>query len=89
VLHAPQERPIGSVKEVWDLATEPGYFHFQNANKVHSFQNPKDLFILIPILNRKKPVPIPKLSCLHKYDNWESRFPLIYLVWMMDDFGTS
>ncbi|XP_066336847.1 probable magnesium transporter NIPA3 [Miscanthus floridulus] len=25
VLHAPQERDIDSVKEVWDLATEPGY----------------------------------------------------------------
>ena len=24
VLHAPQERAIESVKEVWDLATEPG-----------------------------------------------------------------
>lgn len=24
VLHAPQEREIESVKEVWDLATEPG-----------------------------------------------------------------
>lgn len=24
VLHAPQERPIESVAEVWDLATEPG-----------------------------------------------------------------
>lgn len=24
VLHAPQEREIVSVKEVWDLATEPG-----------------------------------------------------------------
>lgn len=24
VLHAPQERPIESVTEVWDLATEPG-----------------------------------------------------------------
>lgn len=27
VLHAPQEREIESVKEVWELATEPGY-HF-------------------------------------------------------------
>ena len=26
VLHAPQEREIESVKEVWDLATEPGNF---------------------------------------------------------------
>ena len=26
VLHAPQEREIESVKEVWDLATEPGIF---------------------------------------------------------------
>lgn len=25
VLHAPQEREIESVKEVWYLATEPGY----------------------------------------------------------------
>ncbi|KAJ4766352.1 magnesium transporter NIPA (DUF803) [Rhynchospora pubera] len=25
VLHAPQERAIGSVTEVWDLATEPGF----------------------------------------------------------------
>ncbi|KAL6962038.1 hypothetical protein U1Q18_036993 [Sarracenia purpurea var. burkii] len=25
VLHAPQEREINSVKEVWDLATEPGF----------------------------------------------------------------
>lgn len=24
VLHAPQEKNIESVKEVWDLATEPG-----------------------------------------------------------------
>lgn len=28
VLHAPQEREIESVKELWDLATEPGIgFH--------------------------------------------------------------
>lgn len=27
VLHAPQEREIESVAEVWDLATEPGTFH--------------------------------------------------------------
>jgi hypothetical protein len=26
VLHAPQEREIESVAEVWDLATEPGTF---------------------------------------------------------------
>jgi hypothetical protein len=26
VLHAPQEREIESVKEVWDLATEPGIY---------------------------------------------------------------
>ena len=26
VLHAPQERQIESVKEVWDLATEPGFY---------------------------------------------------------------
>lgn len=33
VLHAPQERGIESVKEVWDLATEPGmhleYFYVE------------------------------------------------------------
>ncbi|GER39847.1 hypothetical protein STAS_16482 [Striga asiatica] len=29
VLHAPQERDIQSVKEVWDLATEPGPRHVQ------------------------------------------------------------
>lgn len=28
VLHAPQERDIESVKEVWDLATEPGLWLF-------------------------------------------------------------
>lgn len=28
VLHAPQEREIDSVKEVWDLATEPGLLLF-------------------------------------------------------------
>lgn len=28
VLYAPQERDIESVKEVWDLATEPGLFLF-------------------------------------------------------------
>ena len=27
VLHAPQERDINSVKEVWDLATEPGIYY--------------------------------------------------------------
>ena len=27
VLHAPQERDIDSVKEVWDLATEPGIYY--------------------------------------------------------------
>nr|GMC78597.1 probable magnesium transporter NIPA4 [Ipomoea batatas] len=28
VLHAPQERQIESVKEVWDLATEPGFLFY-------------------------------------------------------------
>ncbi|XP_058091168.1 probable magnesium transporter NIPA4 isoform X2 [Magnolia sinica] len=28
VLHAPQEREIESVKEVWDLATEPGFLFY-------------------------------------------------------------
>lgn len=28
VLHAPQEREIESVAEVWDLATEPGFWKF-------------------------------------------------------------
>ncbi|WOH14189.1 hypothetical protein DCAR_0933706 [Daucus carota subsp. sativus] len=28
VLHAPQEREINSVKEVWDLATEPGFLFY-------------------------------------------------------------
>ncbi|KAG1363596.1 putative magnesium transporter NIPA4 [Cocos nucifera] len=28
VLHAPQEREIGSVKEVWDLATEPAFLFY-------------------------------------------------------------
>ena len=27
MLHAPQERDIDSVKEVWDLATEPGIYY--------------------------------------------------------------
>lgn len=29
VLHAPQEREIQSVKEVWDLATEPGWYCYE------------------------------------------------------------
>lgn len=28
LLHAPQDREIDSVKEVWDLATEPGVLQF-------------------------------------------------------------
>lgn len=32
VLHAPQEREIESVTEVWDLATEPGSFLFHMGN---------------------------------------------------------
>lgn len=35
VLHAPQERGIESVKEVWDLATEPGIcLEYSNVEKV-------------------------------------------------------
>lgn len=36
VLHAPQERQIESVKELWDLATEPG-MHL-NADKAESLK---------------------------------------------------
>lgn len=35
VLHAPQERQIESVKELWDLATEPG-MHLK-ADKAETF----------------------------------------------------
>ena len=38
VLHAPQEREIETVKEVWDLATEPGR------------QTLKDILFLLPCL---------------------------------------
>jgi hypothetical protein len=35
VLHAPQEREIESVTEVWDLATEPGiYLHIEKELKI-------------------------------------------------------
>lgn len=37
VLHAPQEREIQSVKEVWDLATEPGSFFVHIVDGVCSF----------------------------------------------------
>lgn len=37
VLHAPQEREIESVKEVWDLATEPGDLSMNTENIKISF----------------------------------------------------
>ncbi|PKA49003.1 hypothetical protein AXF42_Ash019541 [Apostasia shenzhenica] len=37
VLHAPQEREIDSVKEVWDLATEPAFLFFAAAVMVAVF----------------------------------------------------
>lgn len=40
VLHAPQEKNIESVKEVWDLATEPGSTKFicqRDCNAKHNF----------------------------------------------------
>lgn len=37
VLHAPQERQIESVIEVWDLATEPGNFLFHRVSDFSCF----------------------------------------------------
>lgn len=38
VLHAPVEKKIESVKEVWHLATQPGII-YESFLKLHSFAN--------------------------------------------------
>ncbi|KAF3681138.1 putative N-acetylglucosaminyl-phosphatidylinositol de-N-acetylase-like [Capsicum annuum] len=48
VLHAPQERQIESVKELWDLATEPG-MHL-NADKAESLKFPFLLYATLVIV---------------------------------------